>query len=74
MSETAIEIPFDGARGLDAARIVAEHLPSETDGTASIVEVAQRRQVLIDYLQEAAIERATDRRRIAELEAAQEAA
>jgi hypothetical protein len=54
---------IDGAyRGLDAARVVAEHLPSEADGTATIHEVAQRRKVLIDYLQEAAIERASLRR------------
>jgi hypothetical protein len=36
MEEPAIEIPADGARGLDAARIVAEHLPSETDGLAHL--------------------------------------
>lgn len=56
----------DGSyRGLDAARVVAENLPSEVDGTARISEVAQRRLVLIDYLQEAAIERATLRRALA---------
>jgi hypothetical protein len=56
--------------GLDAARTVAEMLPSETQRTATIMEVAQRRQVLLDYLQEAFVERQTLRRRIAELERA----
>jgi hypothetical protein len=44
-------------RGLDAAIIVAEHLPREEDGTATIMEVAQRRDVLLGYLQEAKAER-----------------
>lgn len=48
-------------RGLDAALIVADHLPSETDRTASINEVATRRTTLLGYLNEALRERAGDR-------------
>lgn len=40
---------------LDQARIVAEHLPAE--GSAYLAEVAQRRQILIELLDQAIEER-----------------